>query len=102
MFDSGTPSTMVALRGGEAAIRQYYQSSTGLVAGNKTWRQITHELKKDASKYGISDTFISFLDYLGEAKRNFAQHPNKIYSIREAAVIFMQIVAMIEDIYSQI
>ena len=102
ILDSGTPSVMVALRGGEASIRQYYRSSTGVDAGKKTWRQITQELKKDASKHGISDTFISFLDYLGDAKRNFAQHPNKTYSVREAAVIFMQIVAMVEDIYAQI
>ena len=102
LLDSATPSVMVCLRGGEASIRNYYKAITKNDPGNKTWRQITHELKKDESKYRISATFISYLDYLGDAKRNLAQHPNKIFTIREAAVIFMQIIAMIDDIYNQI
>jgi hypothetical protein len=102
LLESATPSVMVALRGGEASIKNYYKLITGIEAGEKTWRQITRELKKDAEKYDIRDTFISFLDYLGDAKRNFAQHPNKIYTIREAAVVFMQMVAMVEDIYTYI
>ena len=40
---------------------------------------------KDKSKtLGIDNTFIAFLDYFGNAKRNFAQHPNKMYALKEA------------------
>ena len=102
ILDTATPSVMVALRGAEASIRNFYQHKTQSDPGNKTWRQLTNELKDKFEELNIKNTFVGFLDYIGDAKRNFAQHPNKIYTIREAAVIFMQVIAMVEDIYSQI
>jgi len=102
LLGSATPSVMVVLRGAEASIRNYYQYTTKEEPRNKTWRQLLHDLKSKASVFDIEDTFIAYLDYFGKTKRNFAQHPNKIYSLREAAVIFMQIMGMVEDIYVQI
>ena len=102
LLGTATPSAMVALRGAEASIRNYYRCKTKSEPGDKTWRQLTKELKSEAPVLGIEDTFVGYLDYIGDAKRNFAQHPNKIYSLREAVIIFMQIVGLVEDIYAQI
>lgn len=102
LLGTATPSVMVALRGAEASIGNYYRSKTKNEPGTKTWRQLTKELKTNATALGIEDTFIGYLDYIGDAKRNFAQHPNKIYSLREAVIIFMQVVGLVEDIYAQI
>lgn len=102
LLGTATPSVMVALRGAEASIRNYYRCKTKTDPQTRTWRQITTELKGKAKDLGIEGTFIGYLDYIGDAKRNFAQHPNKIYSLREAVIMFMQIVGLIEDIYTQI
>ena len=102
LMGTATPAVMVALRGAEASLRNYYRSKTQSDPSKKTWRNVTSELKKKATNLGIEDTFIGYLDYIGDAKRNFAQHPNKIYSLREAVMIFMQVVALVEDIYAQI
>ena len=101
ILDTATPSVMVALRGAEASLGNYYRHKTQNDPGKKTWRTLTKELKENAEALGIQETFIGFLDYIGDAKRNFAQHPNKIYTLREAVVIFMQVIAMVEDIYTQ-
>lgn len=102
LLGTATPSVMVALRGAEASIRNYYRCKTKEEPGDKTWRQLTRELKSKAAELKIKDTFIGYLDYIGDAKRNFAQHPNKIYSLREAVIVFMQVVGLVEDIYAQI
>jgi uncharacterized membrane protein len=102
LLGTATPSVMVALRGAEASVRNYYQCKAQTDPGDKAWRQLTTELKNKATNLGIEDTFIGYLDYIGKAKRNFAQHPNKIYSLREAVIIFMQVVGLVEDIYLQI
>lgn len=102
LLGTATPSVMVALRGAEASLRNYYHCKTQSDAGKKTWRQLTKELKNKAANLGVEDTFIGYLDYIGDAKRNFAQHPNKIYSLREAVIIFMQVVGLVEDIYAQV
>lgn len=102
LLGTATPSVMVALRGAEASVRNYYTAITSNDPGTKTWRQLCKELKDDAETLNISDTFIGYLDYYGDAKRNFAQHPNKIYTLREAVMIFIQVAALVEEIYTQI
>lgn len=102
LLGTATPSVMVALRGAEACIGKFYHSKTKMEPGEKTWRQLTSDLKTQAKALNIRESFIGHLDYIGDAKRNFAQHPNKVYSLREAVIIFMQVVGMIEDVYSLI
>ena len=97
-----TPSVMVSLRGAEATLREYYKRKTQKDPKKLTWRQITKELKDNSKQWGLEENFIGFLDYIGDAKRNFAQHPNKIFSIREASIIFMQIIALVEDVYTKL
>ena len=102
LFGNATPSVMVALRGAEASLRIYYEKITGNDPGKKTWRTLTKELSDNAQSLSIDEIFIGYLDYIGAAIRNFAQHPNKIYSLREAVMIFMQVMAVVEDIYSRL
>jgi hypothetical protein len=102
LLGTATPSAMVALRGAEASIRNYYRCITNKEPGEKTWRQITQELRNEAANLKVENTFIEYLDYIGDAKRNIAQHPNCIYSLREAVMIFMQVMSLVEDIYAHI
>lgn len=102
LMGTATPSVMVALRGAEASLRTYYSRKTGINPSEKTWRQLTKELKEKAGNLGLKDAFIGYLDYIGDTKRNFAQHPNMIYSLREAVMIFMQVLTFVEDIYREI
>ena len=99
---TATPSVMVALRGAEASLRNFYSCKTKTDPSTKTWRQLTKVLKDKGEELGIESTFVGYLDYIGEAKRNFAQHPNKVYLMREAVIIFMQVAALIGDIYTKI
>lgn len=102
LLGAATPSVMVGLRGAEASVRNYYRCKTKMEPRDKTWRQLTTELKSEAAKFGIKDAFIGYLDYVGETKRNFAQHPNSVYTLKQAVIIFMQVVSLIEDIYTEI
>lgn len=99
---TATPSVMVALRGAEASLRNFYSCKAKADPSTRTWRQLTKELKDRTEELGIESTFVGYLDYIGEAKRNFAQHPNKVYLMREAVIIFMQVAALIGDIYTKI
>jgi hypothetical protein len=102
LLGTATPSVMVALRGAEATLRNFYFCKTKTDAGDKTWRQLTLELKNESTTLNVESTFIGYLDYIGKAKRNFAQHPKQIYTLREAVMIFMQVVSLVEDTYAQI
>lgn len=102
LLGTATPSVMVVLRGAEASVRNFYLKKTGNEPGTKTWRQLVKDLKDQCEELDIKDTFVGYLDYIGDALRNFAQHPNKIYSLREAVIIFMQVMGLVEAIYSLI
>lgn len=102
LMGTATAAVMVVLRGAEASIGNFYHCKTNNDPKEKTWRQLTTELKQNSETLGIDDSFIGYIDYYGSAKRNFAQHPNKIYTLREAVIIFMQIIGLVGDIYSQI
>ena len=103
ILGTATPSVMVALRGAEASIINFYKAKTREDPSPKdTWRRLTAKLKRRSGELELKETFIGYLDYIGDAKRNFAQHPNHIYSIREAVMIFMQVITLVEDIYTQL
>lgn len=97
-----TPSVMVALRGAEASVKNFYHHKTELAPGKKTWRQLTKELKEKTEDLDIKASFVEYLDYIGDVKRNFAQHPNKIYSLADAVMVFMQVIALVGEVYAQI
>jgi len=102
LLNTATPSVMVVLRGAEASLRLLYEEKTRLNPENKTWRQLTKELNDKSKEYSLDQRFINFLDAFGDSKRNLAQHPNKIYTIREAVAIFMQVIGLVEEIYLEL
>ena len=97
-----TPAAMVALRGAEATVKKYYEFKTGDSAEKKMWGPIVRELKRRAKELKIKDIFLGYLDYIRDAKRNFAAHPNKIFDQREAELIFMEVINLVQDIYAEI
>lgn len=97
-----TPAVMVALRGAEATVKKYYEHKTSGSAKEKVWGSIIKELKAKSEELKIEPTFLGYLDYIRDAKRNFAEHPNKIYDQREAELIFMEIVNLVQDTYAEI
>ena len=97
-----TPAVMVALRGAEATVKKYFEFKTGDSAKEKMWGPIVRELKRRATELKIKDTFLGYLDYIRDAKRNFAEHPNKIFDQREAELIFMEVINLVQDTYAEI
>lgn len=97
-----TPAAMVALRGAEATVKKYYEFKIGEPAKKKVWGKIVKELESTAEKSGVRGTFLGYLDYIRDAKRNFTEHPNKIFSQKEAELIFMQVLNLVQDTYEEI
>ncbi|MBN1357565.1 hypothetical protein JW988_02240 [Candidatus Bathyarchaeota archaeon] len=93
---ASTPAAMVCLRGMEAVIRKYYRTKIG-DPKRKGLFDLIDELKKlpNANK-----SLLGYLDYIRAEKRNFAQHPNRIFTQEEAERVFMQIVNAVHDLYS--
>jgi len=92
-----TPAAMVCLRGMEEVIRDYYRIKIGEPRRKKLF-DLIDELKKlpNANKQ-----LLGYLDYIRAEKRNFAQHPNKIFTQKEAESIFTLIVNAVHDLYSK-
>ena len=63
---------------------------------------MVEELESRAKELKIRHTFLGYLDYIRDAKRNFAEHPNKIFDQREAELIFMQVLNLVQDTYTEI
>ena len=97
-----TPAVMVALRGAEATVKKYYEFKIGAPPKKKVWGKMVRELESRADDLKIQDTFLGYLDYIREAKRNFAEHPNKIFCQREAELVFMEVLNLVQDTYAEI
>jgi hypothetical protein len=97
-----TPAVMIVLRGAEATVKKYYEFKTGDPAKEKMWGAIVKELKRRATELNMKDSFIGYLDYIRDAKRNFAEHPNTVYGQREAELIFMEVINLVQDTYAEI
>ena len=97
-----TPAVMVALRGAEATVKKYYEFKIGEPPKKKVWGKMVKELESRAMELKIQDTFLGYLDYIRDAKRNFAEHPNKIFGQREAELIFMEVLNLVQDTYAEI
>lgn len=98
LVGASTPATMVALRGIEAVIRRYYTLTTKKSPEKKNLGTIIRELHKMPQ---TNEKLLDYLDYIRSEKRNIAQHPDKIFTQREAERIFMEIVNATHDIYAE-
>jgi hypothetical protein len=99
LVEASTPATMVALRGMEAVVREYYTLKTKKAPQKKNLGTIINELHKMAE---VNKKLLGYLDYIRSEKRNIAQHPDRIFTQREAERIFMEIVNATHDIYGEI
>lgn len=98
-----TASAMISLRATEDVLREYYKYKTKQKVGKKGWKNIIDELLSEDSpgnlKYKVNKSLMGHLDYIRDNKRNVAEHPDKIFSQREAEGIFFQVVNTIIEIY---
>lgn len=97
LLGAATPASMITLRAAEDIVRRYYQYKTQQDFIGKAWGTITKELKTAPN---VNMDLLQYLDYIRITKRNFTQHPDKIYTQREAERIFMEILSAAHDIYS--
>jgi len=88
MAAAWTAAAMIALRGSEAVLRQYYEVKTQNKSGSKPWSEITEELEK---RPDVSRTLLGYLDFIRE-RRNETQHPEKKYEQRDSENIFTVVV----------
>jgi len=96
---AATPATMVGLRGIEAVIREYYALKTNKPAEKENLFDVIKELQQMPQ---INKKLLGYIDYIRAEKRNIAQHPNKVFTQREAERTFMGIVCATHDIYADI
>ena len=98
LVEASTPASMVALRGFEALVREYYRLKIGKESGKKALGFIIRELRKVPD---INTRLLGYIDYIRSEKRNLAQHPDKIFTQKEAERIFMEIIDVVHNIYAE-
>lgn len=96
LMGAATPAAMISLRAAEEEVRKYYTFKTGNEPGEKAWGTLTIELKREPD---FKKELLDHLDYIRKTRRNLAQHPDKIYTQREAERIFMDVISMVHDIH---
>jgi hypothetical protein len=96
---AATPATMVGLRGIEAVIREYYILKTSKPAEKEDLFDIIKKLEQMPQ---INKKLLGYIDYIRAEKRNIAQHPNNVFTQREAERTFMEIVCATHDIYADL
>ncbi len=98
LTEAPTPASMVGLRGIEAIIKQYYE----IKIGNPKKMMLGQMIKELRDLPNANKKLLGYLDYLRSEKRNLAQHPNKLFTQKEAERIFMEIINAVHDIYCDI
>lgn len=98
LVKTSTPAAMIALRGTEAIVREYYTFKTGMTGEKKPLGTIIRELRAQPD---ANTSLLGYIDYLRSQKRNLAQHPDKIFTESEAERVFMEILNAVHDIYSE-
>jgi hypothetical protein len=93
--DAPTASVMVCFRVAEDLVRRYYRFKIGGEAPT-SWKETLVQLTKTQGK-----SIIGHLDYLRD-RRNQAEHPDRIFTMEEAERVFMAVVDLIHEIYSEI
>ncbi|MCJ2556510.1 MAG: hypothetical protein LN415_05305 [Candidatus Thermoplasmatota archaeon] len=82
-------------------MRGYYQRKTRKKPSRKGWKSIIDELLTEREpgklKYRVKRTLMGHLDFVRE-NRNMVEHPDRIFSKREAESLFLQVAATITDV----
>lgn len=97
IYGIATPAAMVSLRASEDAVRKYYEFKTGKSAGVLGWKDILNQLLQ---RIDVNKTLMGHLDYIRE-KRNEAEHPEKLFSQKEAENTFLEVINAMGEIYKE-
>jgi hypothetical protein len=99
LFSYGAPtaSVMIGLRAVEGMVRELHQTITGKKS-TKAWANLIDEVEKDLKNKGKQPPLLlGYLKYIKDV-RNKADHPDKVFTQREAEQIFMHVVYTIQEI----
>jgi len=92
-----TAAAMVCFRVTEDIVRRYFKFKTGKKPP-KSWKELLDILSK---RQNIRHSLIGHLNYLRD-RRNEAEHPERTFHQEEAERIFMTVIDLAHEIYSEI
>jgi hypothetical protein len=96
-YGAPTASVMIGLRAVEGMVRELHQTITGKKS-TKAWANLIDEVEKDLKNKGKQPPLLlGYLKYIKDV-RNKADHPDKVFTQREAEQIFMHVVYTIQEI----
>lgn len=96
-YGAPTASVMIGLRAVESMVRELHHSVTGR-RSTKAWADLLDEVDKDLKNRGEQPPLLfGYLDYIRDV-RNKADHPDKVFTSREAEQIFMHVIYTIQEI----
>ena len=96
-YGAPTASVMIDLRAVEGMVKELHRTITGKKSA-KPWAQLLDEVEKDIKSKGEQPPLLlGYLDYIRDV-RNKADHPDKVFTLREAEQIFMHVIYTIQEI----
>jgi hypothetical protein len=101
-YDVSTASAMISLRAVEGALRELYAALSGESEVKEGWKQVLDKVTSLIEQKNLgTKELMGYLDYI-RVVRNKAEHPDKIFTKKEAELILIQCVRAIEEIYEQL
>lgn len=92
-----TASVMMGLRAVEGMVRELHRIITGKKS-TKAWAKLLEEVEEELKNKGEQPLLLlGYLDYIRDI-RNKADHPDKVFTLREAEQIFMHVIYTIQEI----
>lgn len=96
-YGAPTASVMIGLRAVEGMVRELHKTITGKKS-TKAWANLIDEVETDLKNKGEQPPLLlGYLNYIRDV-RNKADHPDKVFTQREAEQIFMHVVYTIQEI----
>lgn len=96
-YGAPTASVMMGLRAVEGMVRELHYVITGKKS-KKGWAQLIDEVEEDLKSKGEQPPLLlGYLDYMRDV-RNKADHPDKVFTVREAEQIFMNAIYTVQEI----
>jgi hypothetical protein len=88
---------MIGLRAVEGMVRELHHIITGKKS-TKAWANLIDAVEEDLKSKGEQPPLLlGYLDYIRDV-RNKADHPDKVFTLREAEQIFMHVIHTIQEI----
>lgn len=96
-YGAPTASVMIGLRAVEGMVRELHRIITGKKS-TKAWAQLLAEVEGDLKMKGEQPPLLlGYLDYIRDV-RNKADHPDKMFTVKEAEQIFMHVIYTTQEI----